>query len=388
MSQIPECPLIELSGTASVRGQQYGEQAKKQILKGVEHYSEQIDSRGLKRDDLGEIIGLFQQKIEEFDPAYIEEMQGIADGAGVDLTSIVLLNSRTEVLKIARRREMGLPVFVEPDGCTGVIVLPEATRAGRLIHAQNWDWKTECVETAVVLKIKRDDGPDIVTFTEAGGLARAGFNSAGVSITGNYLESDRDYRNVGTPLAVIRRKVLEQSFVAHSLSAAYTTRKSASNNLMIAQSNGFGIDFECVPDETFAVQPVDGLLVHANHFQSPVALSKVQDRGMKTMADSLYRDFRVRGLITPHLGDITPAHVKSALLDDFETPWSVCRPPRQNLANNQSATVAMIVMEPALGRLEVALLPAHNRKFAQYKLEMDIVQPNFVSADDLEQVAA
>jgi len=32
------------------------------------------------------------------------------------------------------------------------------------------DWKRECAETAVVLKVRRDDGPDLMTFTEAGAL--------------------------------------------------------------------------------------------------------------------------------------------------------------------------------------------------------------------------
>lgn len=96
------------------------------------------------------------------------------------------------------------------------------------------------------------------------------------------------------------------------------------------------------------------------------------------MADSLYRDFRVRELIEPYLGQVTTSHIKSALFDDFETPWSVCRPPRNNLANNQSATVAMIVMEPVLGRMEIALLPAVNREFTLYELEMDMHQPSYL----------
>ncbi|TIP97213.1 MAG: acyl-CoA--6-aminopenicillanic acid acyltransferase, partial [Mesorhizobium sp.] len=74
--------------------------------------------------------------------------------------------------------------------CTGAVILPEATRNGRLIHGQNWDWKAECAETSVVLRIRRTDGPDLLTFTEAGGLARSGFNAAGIGITANYLESD------------------------------------------------------------------------------------------------------------------------------------------------------------------------------------------------------
>jgi isopenicillin-N N-acyltransferase-like protein len=150
--------------------------------------------------------------------------------------------------------------------------------------------------------------------------------------------------------------------------------------MIVAQANGIAIDFECAPDETFQVHPQQGLLVHANHFQSPVALSKLVDRGVATTPDSLYRDLRVRSLIEPHLGKVTTDIVKTALFDDFETPWSVCRPPRLNTSNNLSATVAMLVMEPARGVMEVAMLPALNRSFETYRLEMEIRQPNATPA--------
>ena len=71
--------------------------------------------------------------------------------------------------ELANNGEMVVAKLAGCDACTGVVALPSATRDGRLIHAQNWDWKAECAETAVVLKIHRDDGPDILTFTEAGG---------------------------------------------------------------------------------------------------------------------------------------------------------------------------------------------------------------------------
>jgi isopenicillin-N N-acyltransferase-like protein len=38
----------------------------------------------------------------------------------------------------------------------------------------NWDWKRECAETAAVLRARRDDGPDLMTFTEAVALGRCG----------------------------------------------------------------------------------------------------------------------------------------------------------------------------------------------------------------------
>jgi isopenicillin-N N-acyltransferase-like protein len=87
--------------------------------------------------------------------------------------------------------------------------------------------------------------------------------------------------------------------------------------------------------------------------------------------DSLYRDLRVRELVEPHIGALTREHIKTALFDDFQSPWSVCRPPRPNSSSNLSATVAMVVMEPALGEMEVAMLPALSRSFASYTLDME-----------------
>jgi isopenicillin-N N-acyltransferase-like protein len=203
-------------------------------------------------------------------------------------------------------------------------------------------------------------------------LARSGLNAAGIGLTANYLQSDRDYRQLGVPLALIRRKVLEQEHPALAMRAVYATAKSAANNMMVSASTaagqGVAIDFECAPDETFQVHPVDGLLSHANHFVSPVALAKLRDTGVASTPCSLYRDIRVRDLMLPHLGTATMDHVKAALFDDFGSPFAVCRPPRLNDANNLSATVAMIVMEPSVGVMDVAMLPALNRTFSRFSL--------------------
>jgi len=371
---VEPCPMIELSGAPFERGVSYGRQARARILKGIGHYSRQLAAQSIGPAEIRGLVADYQPVIEGFEPLYIEEMKGIAQGAEVSFEEIALLNARTEILKLASRPDLRARLTAamagdDPDGCTGVVVLPAATSASRLIHAQNWDWKAECAETAVVLRIRSDDGPDILMFTEAGALGRSGLNAAGIAITANYLESNRDYSQVGVPLALIRRKVLEQQHVALAMRAVYVTAKSASNNMIVSHCEGIAIDFECAPDETFQVHPEQGLLVHANHWQSPVALAKLKDTGILNTPDSLYRDIRVRDLLRPQLGRITPESVKAALFDDFATPWSVCRPPRPSLANNLSATVAMIVMEPAAGTMAVAMLPALNRTFQTFTLD-------------------
>ena len=140
---------------------------------------------------------------------------------------------------------------------------------------------------------------------------------------------------------------------------------------MVSHVGGIAIDFECAPDETFQIHPQRGVIVHANHFQSATALSKIKDMGVVNTPDSLYRDLRVRQLVEPHIGHLTRDHIKEALFDDFQSPWSVCRPPRPNSSSNLSATVAMVVMEPALGVMEVAVLPALNRDFQTYTLDCE-----------------
>jgi len=367
---VEPCPLIEVSGPPRERGHQYGRQAAERIAKGVSHYTAQLHHLGLGWPEVRELVDDYLPVIERFDADYVEEMRGIADGAAVPFEEIVLLNARTEVLKLGARPDLRarLAAAEPPDGCTGLVALPGATRDGRLIHAQNWDWKAECAETAVVLKIRRDDGPDLLTFTEAGGLARCGLNAAGIAITANYLESDRDYCQIGVPLALIRRKVLESEHLALAMRAVYATPKSPSNNMIVSHAEGLAIDFECAPDETFQVHPQDGLLVHANHWQSPVALGKLKDTGIANTPDSLYRDIRVRDLLSPRIGALDADAVKQALFDDFASPWSVCRPPRPSFTTDLSATVAMIVMQPALGRMEVAMLPALNREFQTFEL--------------------
>lgn len=367
------CRLIEVAGVPYERGRQHGSQAEPEIRAGIAHYASQVRKLNLSDVELAQVVASYVPLIEAFQADYVEEMRGIADGAGVAFHHIVLLNARTEVLKLALKPALRAQLLsnVEPDGCTALVVEPDAALEHRLIHAHNWDWKMESAQASIVLRIRRDDGPDILTFTEAGALARFGLNAAGITITANYLECERDYRTLGVPLALIRRHCLEQEHFALALRSAYTTPKAGSNNIVLSHRDGKVFNFECAPDETFLVEPVAGILVHANHWQSTIALGKIEERGVLAMPDSLYRERRLRALVQPRAGTLTVADVKAALLDNWLSPWSICRPPRPSAMSNLSATVATLVIEPALGRMEVAMLPALGAEFKTFTLEME-----------------
>ncbi|ROS04139.1 C45 family peptidase [Raoultella terrigena] len=363
-------PLIEISGAPYERGCQYGEQAKARIHASVAIYGDQLNALRIGQEQRDRLINSFSAIIREFDADYLDEMRGIACASGVSLEAIVMINARTEVIAQARSMQQCQTPHDDSikDGCTGAVILPQRSPHGKLIHGQNWDWRAECAESSVVVKIKRQQGPDILTFVEAGGLGRSGMNSAGIAITANYLRCERDYQQQGVPLSLIRRKALEQQHMALAMKVVATTPKSCSNNMILSTKEGFAIDFECAPDESFTLYPQNGLLVHANHWESLPARCKVREEGIDASPDSLYRSWRVHELLNAYAKP-GEEEMKNAFFDDFGSPYSVCRPPRPGFSSDLSATVAMIVMTPAEGMMDVVPLPALNRDFTRYTLD-------------------
>jgi isopenicillin-N N-acyltransferase-like protein len=365
-------PLIELSGSARDRGLQHGRAVPDRIKRGIMMYAESLLKNGVDWPELERRAEAMVPVIEKFDTAYVEEMRGIAEGSGQPFAGVLLMNARTEMV-VGARKALERSV---PDGCTAALALPEATADGVVLHGQNWDWRAECAETGVVLLIRRDDGPDILTFTEAGGLARSGLNSAGIGLTANALECDRDYqRGPGVPLPFIRRKVLESAFLAHAVRTIFATPKLGSNHMAVSHAlrhgGGEAFGFECAPDDTFWLAPDRGLYVHANHWISDAARAKVKDTGLAETPCSIYRDKRVREQLSLDRGRLTLDHFRRAFFDDYASPWSVCRPPRPNNRGAMVATSAMILMHPGEGHLEACPMPALNRRFTTYSLTPD-----------------
>lgn len=368
-----DCPLIEISGSPRERGLQYGEAAKVRIKRGLAHYSEQLGRGGFTLARMHEVAREYLPMMQSFEPVYVEEMKGIAEGAGVKLEDIAFLNARTEIVKLGQNKHLldRLGLDLKSDECTSALALPEATATKTVIHGQNWDWKVDCAEASVVLHIKRDDGPDVLTFTEAGGLARSGMNAAGIVVTSNYLDSDRDYQSIGVPLLLARRKMLEASHLALINRTVYATRRSGSNNLMISHMGGVAYDLECAPDEVFICLPERGILTHANHWESVAAQVKVREMGLPNTPDSLVRGIRIKQLLHAQHGKLTRESFKAAFLDDYQHPYSICRPPRASYTMPASATIASLVMEPANGVMELSILPALNPHYTTYTLPMD-----------------
>ncbi|MBL8271492.1 C45 family autoproteolytic acyltransferase/hydolase [Steroidobacter sp.] len=359
-------PLLRISGSPRERGRQYGERARERIEISLSIYESAFAKKNIAWAEVRQRARAFTPRIALYDATLLEEIEGIAAGADVEVERIVALNARTELLYGDALAPP--PPEDQAEGCTSALALPEATADGTLIHGQNWDWISECVRSAVVVRIDCGDGNPMLSFMEAGMLARAGFNAAGIAITGNFLASDRDRGRDGVPIPLLRRRILRASSLGVAIGEVYLAPRAFSNNLMISHAAGMAVDLEASPGEVFWLKPEDGLLVHSNHFKTEAARAKVRDVGLNISPDSLYRDDRVQQILAAHRGQLDVGHFKTAFRDDFGLPKAVCRVPTVGPGGTESATVASIIMKPAAGRMWIAPQPYAGGDFTEYSL--------------------
>lgn len=360
-------PCIEVSGTPRERGLAQGKAFPERVARSAVLYRRELARRGIDETEQRRRAALFEPIIGAFDAGYLEEMRGIAEGAGVALADVITVNCRTELM-FGHAEAERVHAQME-DGCTGVVALPAVTQSGRLLHAHNWDWREEAADTTVILRIRSESCPDILTLVEAGGLARHGFNSKGVALTANFLACDRDFSVPGgVPLGILRRKILEQPNLAQAAKVLGTTRRACSNNVMLSDAAGEALDLECAPDECFWLMPEGGLLAHSNHFLVESARAKLRDTHFPGAPDTLYRASRVRAHLEPLRGRIDHSHLVEALSDRYGYPDSVLRAPKPAAFDAISATVAMTVIDAGVGRMWIARKPYERIDFAEYSL--------------------
>ncbi|MFW6119166.1 MAG: C45 family autoproteolytic acyltransferase/hydrolase [Planctomycetota bacterium] len=349
-----------------MRGRQCGELAGDRVRACCDLFRGIMAKGGWPWPKVKERAGAFASRIKSYCADYLEELDGIAEAAGVSREALILLNARNELMC-----ERNTKTLNTCDECTSVVCLPATTVDGHLLHAQNWDYRQDCAELCIMLRVVPENGPSLLTFTIAGGLARCGLNSAGIAVTGNGLASDRDHGRTGVPLALIRRRVLESSSYADALTAVTSPAVAASNNMTVSSAEGDGdaINFECAPGEVFWLVPEDGLVVHANHFKSPAARAKLRDVGVAKSPWGLYRDRRVEALLRPQAGHIDRQAVMAALDDRFGSPHAVCRSPIARPDGSVSMTVASLVMDVTAGRMWVRMSPWNNPTTTEYALD-------------------
>ncbi len=334
-------PHIRVKGSPRDRGRQVGEKAAERIARSLQIY------RGLFRHYAGwewsrvrDQAGRYRSVIEALEVRYLEEINGMAEGAGQEPVDLLALNVRTEIIFAAVAKAAA-------HECTAFVVLPEATVTGHTLIGQNWDWNPSTKETVIVLEAEQDEGPDYVTVVEAGLLAKAGFNSAGIGLATNALVTDQDRGEAGVPYHVVLRAILDAEGMSEALAAINHHPRASAANYLIAHRNGEALNVEAAPGDnsrTYLSYPEGGIFAHSNHFTDPGF--SLNDMSLRHWSDSRSRFRRMRDSLKREHGNLSPEKLRGLLSDHFYYPNAICSHPDVNLPPpERGATVASLIMD-------------------------------------------
>ncbi|MFF1698293.1 C45 family autoproteolytic acyltransferase/hydrolase [Streptomyces sp. NPDC058257] len=328
-------PLVEISGTPVERGRQYGEAVRPQLHAALAYYEEAFgQSSGLTWDQVTTRAARWLAPVRDYAPHLVDEMRGIAEGAGVDLLDVLALNARGEVIYDRSFATMEAEKAAETkeeaaDGCTSFAAYGEASGDGHVWAGQNWDWRAGVADTVVMLRIVQPPHPTLIMQVEAGQVGRQGANSAGIALNANGLGGRFDDA-IGLPQTVVRRSVLDQHAITDALDVLCRTRAHIASNALLTCREGFAVDLETTPAGHGWMYPTDGLLVHGNHYQAgiPAAIA-ANYRPMSS--DSLVRVPRaeqgLKALRSSTGADETRKLIKQAMSDHLGHPESLCTHP-------------------------------------------------------------
>lgn len=350
-----ELPIVTVAGDARDRGLQYGSQAAERVRRTRDAYAEVYAHFATWDWDRVRAEALpFVEPIQQFHPASVDEMAGIAEGAGLDFVDVLAMNLRTEILFAAKVRaaDARRPPVLE---CTSFAA---RTADGEQLIGQTWDWLVFSADTIVLVESTPTEGPAFMTVVEAGLLAKLGMNSAGLALATNALVTAADAGTPGVPYHVLLRALLDCRTPTEAATVLQSAHRSSSANYLFGSGEGLVADAETRPggpaDMAWAVPDDDGLLLHANHF-SVAPAGTVVDVGTALMADSLFRLQRVRRLAREAPGGGVEEW-KRILADHAGHPAGICcHPDPDTHAMDRWTTATGAIFEPGRRRAHVSV---------------------------------
>ncbi|MFB5660430.1 C45 family autoproteolytic acyltransferase/hydolase [Alteribacillus sp. HJP-4] len=357
---------IDLSGTPEEIGRKHGLEGKEEVLKSLDTYERLFYGyQQINWTTVRERGKIHLPVIEKYDVSMLEEMEGVAAGAGVDFEDILALNARSEIALTGQAHNS----FT--DGCTSIGMT--APYAADTIIGQNWDWKGEQTKSLLLLRIRQDNRPDIAMVTEGGIIGKIGMNSHSVGVGLNALITDR--KTDGVPIHLGLRAVLNASSLHEALAGVQDGQLASTANFLIGASEGkergMVLQAEVSPYGVSITNDNASLGVHTNHICSPEVLQHVNDKNNFRYSDSEIRKRRAEQLIRIDQQKQTPFTedtMKSWLRDTFNAPNAINHYVNPKAPEHrQMETVFSIVMNLTELRMHVCEgMPAHQpyRKYS------------------------
>jgi isopenicillin-N N-acyltransferase-like protein len=256
------------------------------------------------------------------DTDLIAEVTGIAAGADVPIDALLAMQARTELLGGAE--------------CSVI--------AGPGVVSQNWDWHPDVVP--LIWIVEQPGGRWFATLTEAGMLGKIGLSSAGLCVGLNFLRCSLDGGIGGVPVHVLLRMLLDRVDDLDAALALLTSATVSASSCITLGSRGAPVAVELSPGGSRVVR--GDRLLHTNHFLAGPPAG--EDLEAADEPSTLVR------LAELERSSSLAAH-PVCRHETGGVPWA-----------DRLATLASLVMEPSVPRLQVADGPPCERPLEEVPL--------------------
>lgn len=276
------------------------------------------------------LAGLYREATGEAFPWLLEEYDAMAEAAGVD--PVEFFADGIE--------EIGYEPRLPRGRCSDLVAVPPATADGHVLVGHTNDLYPKDEDEVLAIEWAVDDEP-VVMSIGVGPWLSAGFNSAGISFTGNEL-SPNDER-VGIPRQMQFRAMLAQPTLEAAMGVAlHPSRASSYNNVLVTRAAD-AVNIEGSATDAEVTGPdARGVFAHTNHYACERMLPFEGD--LEYAEQSGLRLNRGRELLESAAGTITVASMREMLSDHENSPYSICRHHRSDV-EDYSKTVFWCVCD-------------------------------------------
>jgi isopenicillin-N N-acyltransferase-like protein len=352
-------PMIKVKGSHRQMGQQIGEACSNQVRHCVENAHVMIDDTYdyIALDWAGAVIQSrkYIPFAQERYPQYVDELMGMAEGAGVSFEDMCVLVSMEAVTSDA----------LHLSKCTSMAVCGDNTADGHVLIAHNEDWTPEEENDVFVVHGEPEDEPPFLAMTYGGYPVAVGFNAYGISQCCDSVYP-RDSR-IGVPRLIVARSVLSAKTPAEAIRRALIPQRAAGYNHFIAHESGEIYSVEASARDFALLYANDGWLSHTNYYIDPkmAAIEYDPDAHIPKRVRH-YRANRLLAETEKH----TIKSLQAILRDHINYPHAICNHD-ENMSHpiDREKTICSIIMDLTARAMHLAWGNPCNNIYHTYYLD-------------------
>ncbi|MCD8053603.1 MAG: C45 family peptidase [Lachnospiraceae bacterium] len=343
-------------GPPRALGQQHGEALREQIRAHLQLlYDRGRRYSDMSREELLETAGRFENYIRQYTPDFFEEIQGLAEGAGIQPDEALFLQCKPEIVHL---NHPGGSHFKNTAFAVGTTHTAEA----KMYSALNMDMAGDFEPFTNVITLKAEGKPQVMMLLPAGMISYQGCNDRGMGVSSNYLICEG--WKIGVPGYLITRLLLEQESYEEALKTITRLDFSSPRSYLICHRDGKIVGVETTPERAAIREERSGIRIHTNHYVNPQMVSSEKSSDYE-YTDSQCRMKRMEELLQEYEGRIDSFAIRRFLRDHLGEPHCLCLHP--DPPNHYAHTFASLIMNLTDGVMEVCMGNPCCNEYASYE---------------------